>query len=1032
MKQVCNSEVSFLNLNIEAKETNNQDGRVFGYALNHKRAKSKLLKGAKRAKNLNVEVKSGCVNLRFDDGSYFEIILPLLREWHRRSNEIININNIEVKIIEVDAGIENTAKHVDTKLIVIVNGDRLVLHAYNGTQNLMVQGRNYENFAINYLQPFFINKIELAIDKITEFNNGVKDALGPTKVIQMKPDKIYSCPQCDIIAATTGDLKLHIKSCHTKPRINSPKKNKILKTLGEDSSLVNVNDVLMIELDGEDDNAVNNIKQKSEQNLVKSEVPKEDAKKTEESLVQPDVPKEDTKKTEESLVQPEVPKEDTKKTVESVIQPEEVLKEDIEKKDVSVTQPPDLVLEDLHSCNVCEFDTEIRTELEHHMRILHGMSCPPVSKQKKEEVKIRLDVESPEQSIGIVEKDKKEATTITEVETEVTNVAFVCGTCTIEFISEPAYRDHLGSHIAPQTYQCSECECSFKTELECEWHTETNHCVQQMKNHLCEKCDFKSMSGDDLNNHMQSRHLKVQVNINAKEQTVIACNECEFKCRLNIQMKKHMKMKHDESKYSCNECSFTTNYVANTWEHTVDQHPDKSLNFTKKEAENFILKLVAEQNADIGEGVDGLRNELKDAFEGLAIVVESTLNSIKEDTNDKMKTLADTVVMLHSKISKLESDNKRTRNLKAKSRHEKKHEKTDKPTEPRLPSSSPFKTATSALKPGSSTFKPAASSFNPASSTFKPASSSFNPASSTFKPAPFAEKSGSTTSTPASATFRGNLKPRTAFLSKPKILYVADSVGHSAEMRKLEISQNCRIKTAQAYSSVYSPAARWPNRNFTEVVRAELQNPGREHVDVMVLSAPTVDITNLDSSQLRPNDNTDAFQHQVIISCQNMINLAENSLRNNPGLAKVVILEHPPRFDTPDMDPTSLKPNLARLANSTFGQLWHNSPLKDKISIGQHSLESNGVGTAHFDRYQNQKTGRYDGVHFYNRKGRADFTNSLKTIFLLALSQLNPTQSVNGFGTAQGDNFTEAGYQRNFGPSVPTRNRFNVLNQGNY
>ena len=164
-----------------------------------------------------------------------------------------------------------------------------------------------------------------------------------------------------------------------------------------------------------------------------------------------------------------------------------------------------------------------------------------------------------------------------------------------------------------------------------------------------------------------------------------------------------------------------------------------------------------------------------------------------------------------------------------------------------------------------------------------------------------------------------------------------------------------------------------------------------------------------------------------------MINLAENSLRNNPSLAKVVILEHPPRFDTADMDPTSLKPNLARLANSTFGQLWLNSPLKNKISIGQLSLERNGDSTAHFNRYQNQKTGRYDGVHFYNRKGRADFTNSLKTIFLLALSQLNPTEALNGFGTTQSDNFTEAGYQkRNFGPSVPTRNRFNALNQGNY
>ena len=60
-------------------------------------------------------------------------------------DEIVQIDETEVKIIEIDAGIENSEKHVDTKLVVMVNNDRLVLHAYNGTQNLMVQGKNYEH-----------------------------------------------------------------------------------------------------------------------------------------------------------------------------------------------------------------------------------------------------------------------------------------------------------------------------------------------------------------------------------------------------------------------------------------------------------------------------------------------------------------------------------------------------------------------------------------------------------------------------------------------------------------------------------------------------------------------------------------------------------------------------------------------------------------------------------------------------------------------------------------------------------------------
>ena len=60
-----------------------------------------------------------------------------------------------------------------------------------------------------------------------------------------------------------------------------------------------------------------------------------------------------------------------------------------------------------------------------------------------------------------------------------------------------------------------------------------------------------------------------------------------------------------------------------------------------------------------------------------------------------------------------------------------------------------------------------------------------------------------------------------------------------------------------------------------------------------------------------------------------------------------------------------MKCNLARLANATLGGLWLNSPLKDKIFIGRHSLESSGAGAAHFNRYQNKYTRKYDGVHLF-------------------------------------------------------------------
>ena len=172
---------------------------------------------------------------------------------------------------------------------------------------------------------------------------------------------------------------------------------------------------------------------------------------------------------------------------------------------------------------------------------------------------------------------------------------------------------------------------------------------------------------------------------------------------------------------------------------------------------------------------------------------------------------------------------------------------------------------------------------------------------------------------------------------------------------------------------------------------------------------------------------------KAITSSKNIFSLAQKTLQQNPSLSKVVIMEHPPRFDPPHIDPTAVKANLARLANATLGQLWLNSPLKDKIFIGHHSLESTGNSAAHFERYQNSRTGRYDGVHLYGETGRRDYTNSVKSIFLMAFEQKS-TQTSPQSGSAQSDkhgNCPKAKYQekKKYHPYVQTQNRFDIFNK---
>ena len=587
----------------------------------------------------------------------------------------------------------------------------------------------------------------------------------------------------------------------------------------------------------------------------------------------------------------------------------------------------------------------------------------------------------------------------------------------------------------PDTIKCPECESSFTTDLRFKSHKETMHVdTDQFK---CSKCEFSSTNQLAISEHSQTVHMEIQVNIGKKEQTVIACDLCDYKCKYNIQLRKHLRAIHVmDQKYNCKECEYKTDYVANTWKHTLNQHPDKPLEFTREKNENdFVLKLVAEQNAEILEGMDTMKNYFREAFDNMAEVV----GGMKDDTDDKFRTLADTVIKLHSKIAKLEGEPKQTANIKAKQRQERKRrEMTETKTEPTIQANSAPKPAQGVQTAPPSAPSTAAPRVSGSAAAPPSAPSTAAPRVSGFAaPTPPAQTTPTYSSTQYRSSNMRNSIRKSRFLAKPKILYVGDSVGHTASLRNLEIFQNCRIRSNRAYSSVYDEKARWPKCNYSDVVKHAIENPGRERDDVLVMSAPTVDITNIDASKLQPADKTETIQERAIQSSRNMFYLAETTLRQNPNLTKVIIMEHPPRFDTPDVDPTSLKPSLARLANATMGSLLLNSALREKIHIGSHSLESSGAGVAHCDRFQNIKSGKYDGVHYYGEKGCTDYTNSVNTILMMALPQHNTAQPSAGLGTAQPQpaNHTDpaqARHQRKkYHPTVKTSNRFSPLNQGN-
>ena len=161
----------------------------------------------------------------------------------------------------------------------------------------------------------------------------------------------------------------------------------------------------------------------------------------------------------------------------------------------------------------------------------------------------------------------------------------------------------------------------------------------------------------------------------------------------------------------------------------------------------------------------------------------------------------------------------------------------------------------------------------------------------------------------------------------------------------------------------------------------------------LLLAAPTVDITNLNTKGVKASDNIDGFKQKIEMSCQTMMKVAHDALKDNPHLEK--IMHHAPRYDTQIVDPVGLKPNLANFANNYLLELWLESPLKDKIFIGSHNLDC--TGEIRMKRYRDDKSKRYDGVHLYGSAGKEANTESVLNILLSSFqAQTYPQAGVSG------------------------------------
>ena len=228
---------------------------------------------------------------------------------------------------------------------------------------------------------------------------------------------------------------------------------------------------------------------------------------------------------------------------------------------------------------------------------------------------------------------------------------------------------------------------------------------------------------------------------------------------------------------------------------------------------------------------------------------------------------------------------------------------------------------------------------------------------------------------------------------KDKLLWVADSISSNLDFKHIADKIDMTIKHAKAYTvTADSPGAKFPNRNFLDVVEKECDETD---FSVLVLGGGTVEITNLDTTQ-NPEENIIEFKEKVFAASKKMFNLAECALQTYPCLEKVIILKKPPRFDPKDVDPMELKPQLSKLGNSILFELWCNSNFKGKIIIGDHQIP-HLLDDSHHQVYGHPDLDHYDGLHLHGPDGRAAFQKSILNILKTAglVSTLTETNTSN-------------------------------------
>ena len=172
-----NQSAALENMDISMVKYADQE-RQFEFQLTDKTARANLMKSSKR-RMFQIENKQLSKNLKFSPGSYLLVAKPIISEWKIcfDNGKSFLVENMNISVSGFHAGLDKNGKHFDTKVEFKVNNEKVVIHCYNSTQNLKVEGGIYLCFIDMYLNPLFSRNTQKMESKIVECDKDVLASL---------------------------------------------------------------------------------------------------------------------------------------------------------------------------------------------------------------------------------------------------------------------------------------------------------------------------------------------------------------------------------------------------------------------------------------------------------------------------------------------------------------------------------------------------------------------------------------------------------------------------------------------------------------------------------------------------------------------------------------------------------------------------------------------------------------------------------------------------------------------------------------